>query len=59
MLRPDRVGYKAGALAYGMNICHGQFIAIFDADFLPEADFLKKTIPYFSPIVVLFLLAIS
>ena len=47
VLRPDRVGYKAGALAYGMNTCQGEFIVIFDTDFLPEADFLKKTIPYF------------
>ena len=46
--RPDRVGFKAGALAYGMKICQGEFIAIFDADFLPEKDFLKKTIPYFN-----------
>lgn len=45
--RPDRVGFKAGALAYGMNICKGEFIVIFDADFLPKKDFLKKTIPYF------------
>lgn len=45
--RPQRVGYKAGALAYGTDICKGEFIAIFDADFLPEADFLKKTIPHF------------
>ncbi len=45
--RPNRVGFKAGALAYGMKICQGEFIAIFDADFLPEKDFLKKTIPYF------------
>jgi len=46
--RPDRVGFKAGALAYGMKICKGEFIAIFDADFLPKADFLKKTIPHFN-----------
>ena len=45
--RPNRIGFKAGALAYGMNICQGEFIAIFDADFLPKKDFLKKTIPYF------------
>ncbi len=45
--RPVRKGYKAGALAYGTEICKGEFIAIFDADFLPENDFLKKTIPYF------------
>lgn len=45
--RKDRKGFKAGALAYGMTICKGEFLAIFDADFLPEKDFLKKTIPYF------------
>jgi len=45
--RPERVGYKAGALKYGTKICKGEFIAIFDADFLPEPDFLLKTIPYF------------
>ena len=45
--RPDRVGFKAGALKYGTSICSGEFIAIFDADFLPEKDFLNKTLPYF------------
>jgi len=45
--RPDRVGYKAGALKYGMQYAKGDFIAIFDADFLPNADFLRKTMPYF------------
>lgn len=45
--RPERKGYKAGALAYGMEFCKGEFIAIFDADFLPTPDFLKKTIPFF------------
>jgi len=45
--RPDRKGFKAGALAYGMTISKGDFYAIFDADFLPEKDFLKKTIPNF------------
>lgn len=45
--RPDRVGFKAGALAYGMKICKGEFIAIFDADFMPKRNFLRKTIPYF------------
>ena len=47
VIRPKRVGFKAGALDYGMNLCTGEFIAIFDADFVPEADFLLKTIPYF------------
>ena len=45
--RPDRVGFKAGALAYGMEMAKGEFIAIFDADFIPDKDFLLKTIPYF------------
>lgn len=45
--RPERVGFKAGALQYGMKKTHADFIAIFDADFLPEKDFLLKTIPYF------------
>ena len=45
--RPKRVGYKAGALKYGNEIAKGDFIAIFDADFIPSMDFLKKTIPYF------------
>jgi cellulose synthase/poly-beta-1,6-N-acetylglucosamine synthase-like glycosyltransferase len=45
--RPDRVGYKAGALQYGMKETDAEFIAIFDADFLPEQDFLLKTIPHF------------
>ncbi|MFT6152331.1 MAG: cellulose synthase/poly-beta-1,6-N-acetylglucosamine synthase-like glycosyltransferase, partial [Flavobacteriales bacterium] len=45
--RPERVGFKAGALDYGMKLCKGEFIAIFDADFVPEKDFLLKTIPYF------------
>ncbi len=45
--RPDREGFKAGALKVGMEICRGELIAIFDADFMPEKDFLHKTIPYF------------
>jgi cellulose synthase/poly-beta-1,6-N-acetylglucosamine synthase-like glycosyltransferase len=46
--RTDRKGFKAGALAYGMKICKGEFIAIFDADFVPPVDFLQKTIPHFT-----------
>lgn len=46
--RPDRSGYKAGALKYGLELAQGDFIAIFDADFVPQPDFLKKTVPYFS-----------
>jgi cellulose synthase/poly-beta-1,6-N-acetylglucosamine synthase-like glycosyltransferase len=45
--RPDRYGYKAGALQYGLATATGEFICIFDADFLPAPDFLKKTIPAF------------
>ncbi len=45
--RTDRSGYKAGALKYGMQYVKGEFIAIFDADFLPRKEFLRKTIPHF------------
>jgi cellulose synthase/poly-beta-1,6-N-acetylglucosamine synthase-like glycosyltransferase len=47
IIRPERVGFKAGALAYGLDICKGEFVAIFDADFVPRKDFLRQTIPYF------------
>ena len=46
--RPNRQGFKAGALAYGLQQATGAFIAIFDADFLPSPDFLKKTLPHFA-----------
>src|SRR6185436_16438253 len=45
--RTDRTGYKAGALDKAMKVAKGDFIAIFDADFIPTADFLEKTVPYF------------
>lgn len=45
--RDNRKGYKAGALAYGLEFCKGEFVAIFDADFIPHKDFLNKTIPFF------------
>ena len=45
--REDRKGYKAGALKDGMKFVKGEFIAIFDADFLPKPDFLMNTIPHF------------
>ncbi len=45
--RTERKGYKAGALQYGMQLARGEFIAIFDADFLPRRSFLQETIPYF------------
>lgn len=45
--RENRAGYKAGALAHGFQLATGEFIAIFDADFVPSPDFLQKTLPYF------------
>jgi cellulose synthase/poly-beta-1,6-N-acetylglucosamine synthase-like glycosyltransferase len=45
--RENREGFKAGALKEGLKIAKGEFIAIFDADFLPDVDWLKKTVPYF------------
>ena len=44
--RTIRKDYKAGALKEGMVVARGNFLAIFDADFVPEKDFLLKTIPY-------------
>ena len=46
--RTDREGFKAGALQAGLASATGQFIAVFDADFVPPTAFLKETIPYFS-----------
>ncbi len=48
--REKNIGFKAGALQEGLLKCKGEFVAIFDADFLPEGDFLKKTLPYFKDI---------
>ncbi|MCK6473621.1 MAG: glycosyltransferase [Planctomycetes bacterium] len=45
--RADRAGFKAGALEAGAAEAQGDFLAVFDADFLPPADFLLKTVPYF------------
>ena len=45
--RINREGFKAGALQYGMSLCKGEFIAIFDADFLPSRSFLIQTIHHF------------
>ncbi|MDA8572243.1 glycosyltransferase [Flavobacteriaceae bacterium] len=45
--RENREGFKAGALKEGLTIAKGEFIAIFDADFLPKSDWLRRTIPYF------------
>ncbi|MBI2267169.1 MAG: glycosyltransferase [Armatimonadetes bacterium] len=46
--RESREGFKAGALAYGLQRCMGEYVLIFDADFLPPPDILKRMIPYFS-----------
>ena len=46
--RDNREGYKAGALQEGLRSASGEFIGIFDADFIPPADFLRRTVPYFS-----------
>jgi cellulose synthase/poly-beta-1,6-N-acetylglucosamine synthase-like glycosyltransferase len=46
--RSNRQGFKAGALRAGMEKANGEFIAIFDADFVPPEDFLMRTIHYFS-----------
>ncbi|HIC89387.1 MAG TPA: glycosyltransferase, partial [Anaerolineae bacterium] len=45
--RSDRRGYKAGALAHGLACARGELIAIFDADFVPPPDFLRRTVPFF------------
>jgi cellulose synthase/poly-beta-1,6-N-acetylglucosamine synthase-like glycosyltransferase len=45
--RQNRRGFKAGALDEGLRQAEGECVAIFDADFLPERDFLKKTVPFF------------
>ncbi|HYN09550.1 MAG TPA: cellulose synthase family protein [Vicinamibacterales bacterium] len=46
--RTDRIGYKAGALEAALKVARGGFIAIFDADFVPPRDFLRRTVPYFA-----------
>jgi glycosyltransferase involved in cell wall biosynthesis len=45
--RTDRAGYKAGALAAGLESSKAEFVAIFDADFVPPHDFLRRTMPEF------------
>lgn len=46
--RPHRTGYKAGALAYGMERTDAAFFAVFDADFRPAPDFLEVLMPHFA-----------
>ncbi len=44
--RVDRSGFKAGALEHGLHQTDSEFFAVFDADFVPQKDFLRQTIPY-------------
>lgn len=46
--RSDRTGYKAGALENGLKTAKGEFVAIFDVDFVPEPDFLQRSVHYFT-----------
>jgi cellulose synthase/poly-beta-1,6-N-acetylglucosamine synthase-like glycosyltransferase len=46
--RQDRIGYKAGALEAGLKVARGEYIAIFDADFIPAADFVRRLLPHFA-----------
>jgi len=46
--RPERTGFKAGALAYGLEFARGEFIAIFDADFLPRPNYLRAALAHFT-----------
>ena len=46
--RPDRTGFKAGALEAGLKVARGEFVAIFDADFIPTPDFLTALMPHFA-----------
>ncbi len=47
LTRGDRAGFKAGALQYGLERARGEFLAIFDADFVPPRSILREMIPYF------------
>uniref|UniRef100_A0A832I2D1 Glycosyltransferase n=1 Tax=Eiseniibacteriota bacterium TaxID=2212470 RepID=A0A832I2D1_UNCEI len=46
--RRRRTGYKAGALAAGLRTARGELVAVFDADFVPPSDFLRRVVPHFS-----------
>ncbi len=44
--RGHRHGFKAGALAHGLELCDAEFVAVFDADFVPPSDFLRRMLPH-------------
>ncbi|MGN1072647.1 MAG: cellulose synthase family protein [Bradymonadia bacterium] len=46
--RDDRSGFKAGALENGLKVASGEFVAVFDADFIPQPDFLERTVHFFT-----------
>ncbi len=46
--RTNRSGFKAGALENGLHLAKGDFVAVFDADFVPSVDFLTRTVPFFA-----------
>jgi cellulose synthase/poly-beta-1,6-N-acetylglucosamine synthase-like glycosyltransferase len=50
--RTNRTGFKAGALKEGLKTAKGEFIAVFDADFLPQKEWLLQTVPYFKNVKV-------
>ena len=47
LVREKRTGFKAGALAEGLAVARGDFVGVFDADFVPPEDYLLKVIPFF------------
>lgn len=53
--RDDRTGFKAGALNNGLKSAKGEFVAMFDADFLPTEDFLELAVPHFADDKVAFI----
>jgi cellulose synthase/poly-beta-1,6-N-acetylglucosamine synthase-like glycosyltransferase len=50
--RPDRTGFKAGALEHGLTLAKGEFVAVFDADFVPDPDFLRRTVHFFTDLKI-------
>ena len=45
--REDRQGFKAGALEAGLHVAKGELLVVFDADFVPQSEFLRQSVPYF------------